>query len=90
MLKEIESLRKKIDEIDKEILYLLKKRNEISRQIGEVKRRSGASIRDQEREREKYQQVCEKARELELNMNYVKKIFENIIEMSRQVQEQKS
>ncbi|MBC7129817.1 chorismate mutase [Candidatus Bathyarchaeota archaeon] len=87
-LEEIEQLRKKIDEIDEEILSLLKERIEISKQIGEVKRNKGLPIKDLERELEKYQQVAKKAIELGLNAENVKNIYKNIIKMSRQIQEQ--
>lgn len=87
-MEKISDFRKKIDEIDEEILLLLKERIEVSKLIGQVKRKSGAPIRDIEREKEKYEQVLKKAVELGLNLNAVKNVYENIIAMSIQAQEQ--
>ncbi|MCS7114678.1 MAG: chorismate mutase [Nitrososphaerota archaeon] len=85
----IAELREKIDEIDNEILRLLKERNEVSKLIGDIKRSKGMPIRDQEREREKYSRILKRAAELGLSLETVKNIYKNIIDMSIQAQEQK-
>ncbi|MEM2393219.1 MAG: chorismate mutase [Candidatus Bathyarchaeia archaeon] len=84
----IAKLREKIDEIDDKILRLLRERTEVSKLIGEIKRKKGMPIRDQEREREKYTYVLRKAAELGLSLEAVRSIYQKIIEMSIQAQEQ--
>ncbi|MBS7637138.1 chorismate mutase [Candidatus Bathyarchaeota archaeon] len=88
MSKNIDMLRKKIDEIDEKILLLLKKRIEIAKKIGEEKRKQGIPLRDSERENEKYRQITEKALKLKLNLDIIKKIYQEIISMSVQAQKE--
>lgn len=83
----IAELRQKIDEIDEKILLLLKERIEISKKIGEEKRRHGIPPRDFERENEKYKQITEKALQLKLNPEEVKRVYRGIIDMSVHAQE---
>lgn len=87
MSEKITELRRKIDEIDDKILLLLKERTEVSKKIGEEKRRHGIPLRDPERENEKYKQITEKALELKLNPEEVRKIYQKIIDMSVHAQE---
>lgn len=51
-MKEIETYRKQIDEIDNQILKFLNDRMEIVKEIGRVKQTSGTSIYRPEREKE--------------------------------------
>ncbi|MEM2103332.1 MAG: chorismate mutase [Candidatus Bathyarchaeia archaeon] len=81
-------LRGKIDEIDGEILNLLKERVETSRLIGKIKKEIAMPIRDPEREREKYQCILRQASELGLNVEVIREIYKNIISMSVKAQEQ--
>ncbi|MEM2937390.1 MAG: chorismate mutase [Candidatus Bathyarchaeia archaeon] len=83
----IAELRQKIDEIDEKILLLLKERIEISKKIGEEKRRHGIPLRDFETENEKYKQITEKALQLKLNPEEVKRVYRGIIDMSVHAQE---
>lgn len=49
---ELNQLRKKIDEIDDELLRLLKDRLEVSKKIGEIKKKNNMPIYDPVREQE--------------------------------------
>lgn len=49
---ELNLLRKKIDEIDDKLLILLKERLEISKKIGEIKKKNNMPIYDPVREQE--------------------------------------
>ena len=80
-------LRKKVDEIDEEILYFLKERVELCKSIGAIKREHGIPIRDYQREDEVYTNILRKASELELNPQEVKAIYQEIIVMSTHAQE---
>jgi len=53
----IESLRRRIDEIDDQILELINRRLLAARQIGEVKNRSGTAVVDSRRESQVYQRL---------------------------------
>ncbi|MCD6373435.1 MAG: chorismate mutase [Thermococcus sp.] len=74
-MSEIERLRARIDEIDREILRLLDERMEVALRIGEVKARLNVPIPDPAREME----VLERAGEF-------RPVFEAILEVSRDVQ----
>jgi len=86
-LKKISSLRRKVDEIDEQILRFLKERVEVCRNIGETKREHGIPIRDYRREDELYAKVLKRASELGLNPQEVKDVYREIIAMSMRVQE---
>ena len=49
---ELELMRKKIDEIDDKLLILLKERLEVSKKIGEIKKKNNMPIYDPVREQE--------------------------------------
>ncbi len=51
VLKEILDIRMRIDEIDEEIVALLKERIELCKKIGELKRLLGKEITDRKREK---------------------------------------
>jgi len=86
-LEKILPLRKKVDEIDEQILRFLKERVEVSKSIGKMKREHGIPVRDYKRENEQYKNVMTKASKLGLNPNEVKAIYREIIAMSIHAQE---
>jgi chorismate mutase len=86
-LEKILSLRRKIDEIDEQILRFLKERVEISRSIGKTKRQHGIPVRDYEREDELYAKLMRRASELGLNPHEVKAVYREIIAMAIRAQE---
>lgn len=75
VLKEILDIRVRIDEIDEEIVALLKERIELCRKIGELKRLLGMEIVDRKREKI----VFERAGEF-------KDVFAVIVEKCKEVQ----
>lgn len=86
-MEKVSHLRRKIDAIDDEILLLLKDRIEVSKLIGKIKKENAVPIRDLQREAEEYHYVMQRASELGLDVDEVKKIFESIIAMSVHTQE---
>ncbi|ALV62720.1 Chorismate mutase I [Thermococcus sp. 2319x1] len=68
-------MRRRIDEIDKEIIHLLQERFEIARKIGEVKLKSGLPVYDPKREEE-----------VLLRAGNFRRVFETILEVSKDVQ----
>jgi chorismate mutase len=85
-LENIVELRKKIDEIDKKIVLLVKDRIELCKRIGTVKRENGIAVRDLQREDQVYLNVMGKALELGLDPQKVEAIFRGIIALSVLVQ----
>jgi len=86
-LERILALRKRVDEIDKKILYFLKKRVEVCKSIGAIKLENGVPIRDRRREDEVYTNIRRKASELELNPQEVEAVYQEIMTMSTHAQE---
>jgi chorismate mutase len=79
----LEEHRKRIDQIDEEILKLLEERVEEARKIGEEKRKAGKSVRDPAREDEVLEHVT---RSTKLEKDFVKKLFKLIVEYCRNEQ----
>lgn len=88
---EINDLRDKIDEITLEMIRLLKKRQKISKEIGQIKKNLGKGVTDESREsflRKKILKLCE---EIELDEKTGSKLLnfllnESIIEQSKSKQ----
>ena len=84
---EIQQLRKKVDEVDEQILNALSERAKICRAIGLVKKKKGMQIRDTSRENEVYKRVKEKAVEFHLDPLQVEAVYREIVNMCSAVQE---
>ena len=54
MSEDLQTLRKRVDEIDTQILKAISERIAICQKIGEYKKQQGLPIRDQKREQEVY------------------------------------
>lgn len=81
---ELETIREEINNIDNEILELLEERMELAQEIGEYKKEHGIDILDKAREA----QVLEHCKQhTSLSPEFVEKIFKEIMEESRKVQE---
>jgi chorismate mutase/prephenate dehydratase len=85
-MQEINQLRKRIDEVDEQILQSLNERAEICRSIGLVKEKNGLPIQDFPRENTVYENIREKATELGLNPAHVEAIYRQIVSMCSAVQ----
>jgi len=88
-MQEIKQLRKRIDEVDGQILQSLSKRAEICRSIGLVKEKHGIPIQDFPRENDVYANIREKASELGLDPANVEAIYRQIVNMCSAIQEMK-
>ena len=82
---ELESLREKIDSIDRKIVRLLEERMEISRQVGAYKSANNLPILDREREKDVIQSRADMLENREYE-NAVTEIFEHIMRISRECQ----
>ncbi len=84
---EIQQLRKKVDEVDEQILNALNERAKLCRAIGFIKKKKGMKIRDTARETEVYERVKEKAVEFHLDSMKVEAVYREIVNMCSAVQE---
>ncbi len=82
----MEKYRKKINKVDSEIIKLLAKRRELSREIIRLKNESQSSIRDKVREKELLTQLIELGKKEGLDSEFVKKVFHEIIDDSVKLQ----
>jgi chorismate mutase len=88
-VEDIKQLRKRIGEVDEQILQSLRKRTEICKSIGLVKKKHGIPIQDLPRESDVYAYVKEKAADWGLDPAQVEAIYRQIVNMCSAVQELK-
>ncbi len=81
----IASLRRRIDEIDDQILELINQRLLAASQIGEIKIRSGAAVVDSKREGQIYQRLSS-LNKGPLKENALHRIFRSVIAAGRGIQ----
>lgn len=80
----IKDYRKKIDDVDRNIVNLLSERFEFVGQIADHKRKNGIKIVDKDRERDIIKKI--KKYSYKTHQKFFKKIFEDIISYSRKIQ----
>ena len=73
---ELHVLRKQIDHIDDQLMELLARRFEVTREVGRLKARQQLSSLDPKREQEKLERIRQQAQELSLNPEFVLRLFE--------------
>ena len=81
-----DDLREKIDQIDKQIMALIKERFAVVDQIGEIKKEEGIPVFDPEREKLIKDRLAEIADEQGLSKDFVLGLYERIFEESRRLQ----
>ena len=82
----IEQLRKQIEQIDASIIEKLAQRQELSKQIGQLKREKGLAVVDPTQEKklfELYEYLCAR---YQLSPTLVKRLFKSIMIHSRNLQ----
>jgi peptidoglycan lytic transglycosylase G len=84
-MKEMESLRKKIDRLDKLIVRLLNKRAKFADEIGKIKDKLGLDVYSPEREKQVYENVS-RENPGPLTDEAVKRVYERIIDESRRLE----
>ena len=85
MNKDIETIREKIDTIDKEVFQLLINRLNAVTDIGEIKKQEGLPILDQSREQAIYDKIDSSFSEKEAT--FLKNIYQSIITESKKAEE---
>jgi chorismate mutase len=88
-MEDIKKLRRRIDEIDEQILRFLGERSEICRSIGILKKDNEMPIIDPYRENQVYRNIREKASDFGLDAEQVEAIYRQIVNMCSSVQESK-
>ena len=78
-------IRKKLDQIDKELVRLFEQRMDLCRQVAEYKIETGKPVYDEERESQKIKSVRELA-ESEENKQGAEEMFRQLITVSRRLQ----
>lgn len=81
-MSELESVRKEIEEIDREILALIDRRVNLAERILESKKINGTSINDQKQNEVVINRALNAATELNLDLGSIKAVFEILIRMS--------
>ena len=84
----IEKIRRQIDVVDNQIIRLLSRRFQLSRQMGILKNKSGNPIIDSGREEQIFDRLLRKTRGSILDPRLVTGIWKNIIKKSYQIQRQ--
>jgi chorismate mutase len=82
MNKTLEELRIEINAVDDELVKILAKRLDIVREIGKFKKENNISPLDEKRWYEVLQRVLETAKKHNLSQNFIKKIYEEIHDVS--------
>ena len=85
MNKDIETIRKKIDTIDREVFQLLIDRLNAVTDIGEIKKQEGLPVLDQSREDAIYAKIDAQFSAIEAD--FLKNIYQSIITESKKVEE---
>ncbi len=81
-MSELKTVRKEIEEIDREILALIDRRVSLAEKVLESKRINGTSINDRKQNEVVINRALNAATELNLDVGSVKDIFEILIRMS--------
>ena len=84
---EIEKLRKKVDEVDEQIIAALCERAKACKAIGLVKKKKGVPVRDIGREDEVYKRAKQRAIEFHLDPVQVEAVYREIVNMCSAFQE---
>ncbi|HII01721.1 TPA: chorismate mutase [Methanosarcinaceae archaeon] len=89
-MSELEVVRKEIEEIDREILALISRRVNLAEKVLESKKINGTSINDRTQNEVVINRAVNAATELNLDVGFVKNIFDILIRMSIERQEELS
>lgn len=81
-MSELEAVRKEIEEIDREILSLIDRRVNLAEKVLESKKINGTSINDRKQNEVVINRALNVATELNLDVGSVKEIYEILIRMS--------
>lgn len=84
---DLHELRRRIDEIDDQILNALCERAKVCKAVGAAKKRRGKPVRDLSRENELFKRIAVKGVEFGLDASQLKSVYREIVNMCSSVQE---
>lgn len=84
-MENLETFRKEIDEIDKQLAVLIEKRLEIVTKVGAYKKENNIPIQDIKRDKEVINNALRNINDEKYN-EYIKKVFNSIILISKSIQ----
>ena len=87
-LKKLEFLREQIENTDKELLFLMKRREKTAQNIAKIKFNIGKDIFDPKREKEILDKYLKEASFMDLDQNMIFEVFNLLIERSKKVQKE--
>lgn len=85
-IQKLKDLRSEIDVIDSKMLELLNQRKEISAEIGDIKKSLQKEIFDRNREAVIFKKMQAKCDELNIDYDYIKNIWNIILNKSHEIQ----
>lgn len=86
-MKNLDKLRVEINQIDQELLKLLKRRLEAVSQIGQIKKLQGIEVKDSKREEQVMDRLSELGSSLGINREIIEKIWKTLFEISYKIEE---
>ena len=85
-MNDIQHLRRRIDEIDNQILKALSERSKICKAIGDVKKKQGLAIKDPDRENQVFKRIKEKSAQFALDPVQIEAVYREIVNICSAVQ----
>jgi chorismate mutase len=85
-MKGLKELRRRIDEVDGEIIFFLGERTKICKEIGNIKKDQGLPIKDEIREADVLKRVRKQAVNMDLDPERVIAVYREIVNMCSDVQ----
>jgi chorismate mutase len=83
---DIQQLRRRIDEVDDQILAALIERIKICKAIGDVKKKQGLAIKDPDRENQVFKRIKEKSAQFTLDPVQIEAVYREIVNICSAVQ----
>lgn len=88
-MEDLEKLRKEIDQIDTQLLLLIKMRIEIVTQVGEYKKANNIAVIDKSREGKVLEKLSTQGEKLGLDPDVITKVWRTLFEISYNIEEEK-
>ena len=85
-MNDIQQLRRRIDEVDDQILAALIERIKICKAIGDVKKKQGLAIKDPDRENQVFKRIKEKSAQFTLDPVQIEAVYREIVNICSAVQ----
>ncbi|MCS3924507.1 chorismate mutase [Methanosalsum natronophilum] len=79
---QLDTVREQIEEIDLEIISLIKKRVDMADDVLKLKQQDGLPINNEEQNKVVLKRACEVSTELNLDCEAIKRIFQILIQMN--------